>query len=55
MATLRELSDLGMANSTFEAVFAPAPDENNFTARVTASGFDEFEFYLSQRSLSYSV
>lgn len=44
---IAELSDLGMANSTFEAVFAPAPDENNFTARVTASGFDEFEFYLS--------
>lgn len=42
-----ELADLGMANSAFEVVFAPAPDESDFAARVTASGFDEFEFYLS--------
>lgn len=42
-----ELADLGMANSTFEVVFAPVPDENDFTARVTAVGFDEYEFYLS--------
>ena len=42
-----ELADLGMANSVFEAVFADMPDSDSFTAKVTANGFDEFEFYLS--------
>lgn len=44
---LTELADLGMANSRFEVVFKDAPTEDNFTEKVTAVGFDEFEFYLS--------
>lgn len=45
---LTELSDLGMANSAFEVKFAQMPDEQSFNAaKATASGFDEFEFYLS--------
>lgn len=44
---LAELGDLGMANSAFEAVFEPAPDKADFISRVTPTGFDEFEFFLS--------
>ncbi len=44
---LTELADLGMANSQFEVMFKDAPTEDNFTDKVTAVGFDEFEFYLS--------
>lgn len=42
-----ELADLGMPKSVFEVVFAPQPDFENFVSKTTASGFDEFEFYLS--------
>lgn len=42
-----ELADLGMANSKFEVVFGDSPNADAFTTRVTATGFDEFEFYLS--------
>ena len=42
-----ELADLGMPKSKFEVVFAPRPDCEDFAAKTTASGFDEFEFYLS--------
>lgn len=42
-----ELADLGMANSKFEVVFGDSPSADAFTTRVTATGFDEFEFYLS--------
>lgn len=44
---LTELGDLGMANSQFEAMFDPVPDQNDFESRVTAVGFDNVEFYLS--------
>ncbi|MCH5165760.1 MAG: DNA repair protein RecN [Clostridiales bacterium] len=44
---LTELADLGMANSQFETVFSDRPSEEEFDKRVTANGFDEFEFYLS--------
>ncbi|MCM1367426.1 MAG: DNA repair protein RecN [Roseburia sp.] len=44
---LAELADLGMANSAFEVMFSDAPTAENFTEKVTAVGFDEFEFYLS--------
>lgn len=44
---LSELADLGMANSAFEAVFTPMPDRENFIKHMTATGCDEFEFYLS--------
>lgn len=44
---LNELNDLGMANSSFETIFADAPEKSDFVGRVTATGFDEFEFYLS--------
>lgn len=42
-----ELKDLGMAASKFEVSFAPCPELADFTSKVTATGFDEFEFYLS--------
>ncbi len=42
-----ELNDLGMAGSRFEAVFNDKPSRDDFAAKVTASGFDEPEFYLS--------
>ena len=44
---LDELNDLGMANSEFEVRFADMPEKGDFIKRVTALGFDEFEFYLS--------
>ncbi len=44
---LEELADLGMPNSAFEVKFEPMPDMEDFTGKVTAAGFDEFEFYLS--------
>ncbi|MDE7107083.1 MAG: DNA repair protein RecN, partial [Clostridiales bacterium] len=42
-----ELSDLGMAKSSFEVVFAEMPDYDEFSTRVTSSGFDNLQFYLS--------
>ena len=42
-----ELNDLGMAGSKFEAVFTDTPTRDDFVAKVTATGFDEVEFYLS--------
>ncbi|MCH5350461.1 MAG: DNA repair protein RecN [Clostridiales bacterium] len=42
-----ELNDLGMAGSKFEAVFNDKPSRDDFTAKLTATGFDEIEFYLS--------
>lgn len=44
---LAELNELGMANSAFETVFAPIPEGDDVINRITATGFDEFEFYLS--------
>ncbi len=42
-----ELADLGMAKAKFETVFAEMPSADKFVSRVTATGCDEFEFYLS--------
>lgn len=42
-----ELVDLGMPQSRFEATFAERPTRSEFTARMSRSGFDEFEFYFS--------
>lgn len=44
---MTELKDLGMAKAVFEVSFAPEPTTEDFISRVNASGFDEFEFYLS--------
>lgn len=44
---LAELADLGMANSAFKVEFAEMPTVEHFIEKTTASGFDEFEFYLS--------
>ncbi|MDE6293619.1 MAG: DNA repair protein RecN [Clostridiales bacterium] len=44
---VNELKDLGMANSVFEVVFADMPNIDDFVSRVTGSGFDELEYYLS--------
>lgn len=44
---LAELNDLGMANSQFEVKFADMPDDGNFVDKLSATGFDETEFYLS--------
>lgn len=42
-----ELADLGMAKSRFETKFNDMPEIDGFIEKVTATGFDEFEFYLS--------
>lgn len=44
---VKELADLGMENSRFEVEFNAQPSLENFTQNLNASGFDEFEFYLS--------
>ncbi len=44
---IEELSDLGMANSRFEVSFQEIPSADDFTAKLTATGFDETEFLLS--------
>lgn len=44
---IKELNDLGMSGSRFEAVFEPMPNEEEFTDKVGSGGFDEFEYYLS--------
>lgn len=44
---LFELRDLGMEKSQFETIFRPQPNYETFLDYTTASGFDDFEFYLS--------
>lgn len=44
---IAELSDLGMAKSSFEVVFAEMPSCDDFAAVVTSNGFDSLQFYLS--------
>ncbi|MBO5214999.1 MAG: DNA repair protein RecN [Clostridia bacterium] len=46
-SVMKELSELGMAQSVFEVRFNDLPDFDSCERFVSASGMDEVEFYLS--------
>lgn len=46
-SVVKELSELGMAESVFEVKFEPLPDLSSCENFISASGMDKVEFYLS--------
>ncbi len=46
-SVVKELSELGMADSSFEVRFAEIPSLKDSFGKFTAGGLDEVEFYLS--------
>ena len=47
ISVVKELSELGMANSVFEVRFDPLPDPASCEPLISPTGMDRVEFYLS--------